>query len=321
MDKGRAAADDILIEAALTFVDAHGHTAGQAGEIVAVVGAQLIQGMAALVDHGEHAGHQIILVIVGGDADILVVEIGGVGMLRFRNTAVAPVDGQHLHEVIGEFPLDLDGIELIQEAVIDLPRRLDLLHQGYDGFPELGKEGIQSGGIQSLLVFVQQGIVGCHFRMVVTGELYVIGHDLLQIGCEGREIVLIFGLFPNILGIVQQNSIGHVFLRGDLVHLVIALAQNLHLPLAHGGQFLRVGLQEGQQLSVFRVGGQVIGDPGQDAHGSSPALPAILGGGGTGIVVQNTHHMAVGRHGFLEFIQRFQRLFYGFVFHSGSRSF
>jgi Zn-dependent M16 (insulinase) family peptidase len=50
MDEGTASADQILIEAALALVDAHGHTALQCSEIVLVVRAQLVQRMAALME-------------------------------------------------------------------------------------------------------------------------------------------------------------------------------------------------------------------------------------------------------------------------------
>ena len=63
-------------------MDAHGYTAGEVGEIIAVLRTQLIQGMAALVDHGIHGVGQILLVVVGGDAHILIIEIGGVGGSR-----------------------------------------------------------------------------------------------------------------------------------------------------------------------------------------------------------------------------------------------
>ena len=56
--EGPAAADDVLIEPGLAFVDGHGHAAAQAGAGQLPAHVQLIQGVAALVDHGvQGRGH------------------------------------------------------------------------------------------------------------------------------------------------------------------------------------------------------------------------------------------------------------------------
>ena len=124
-------------------MNAHGHAAGEGGVIVAVVRPQLIQGVAAFVNDGEHGGNQIVLKIMGGDAHIFVVEIGGEGMLRLGDAAVGAVNAHDLHEIIGELSLNLHRIMAVQESVVDLLRRPDLLDEGDDGLPELGEEGVQ----------------------------------------------------------------------------------------------------------------------------------------------------------------------------------
>ena len=88
VDKGTTAADDILVEAALALMDAHGYAAGEHGVEVAGVSAQLIEGVAPLVNDGVHGGHQIVFVVVGGDAHIVAAEIVGEGVLRLGNGAV-----------------------------------------------------------------------------------------------------------------------------------------------------------------------------------------------------------------------------------------
>ena len=112
LDKRLAAANDVFIETALAFVDTHGNAAGKGGVIVAIIGTQFVEGMAALVNDGVHGGNQTIFVIMGGDTDILVIELGGIRMLRFRNSTVAPVHAQNLHQIIRELSLDFHGIVL-----------------------------------------------------------------------------------------------------------------------------------------------------------------------------------------------------------------
>ena len=318
MDKGGTSADDVLIEPALALVNAHGHAAGQGGIIVAVVRPQLVQGVAALVDNGEHGGNQIVLEIMGGDAHILVIEIGGVGMLRLGNTAVGAVNAHDLHEIIGELSLNLHGIMAENESIVHLLRRPDFLDQGDDGLPELGEEGVQCLNVHSFLVLVQKRVVGRHFRVIIPGELPVIIHDLFQIGGKGGKIILQLCLVPYAFGVVNQHGIGNVFLRRDTANLVVALAQNLHLPLCLGTQFLGVGFQIAQKLVILIVHQQIIGNLGHDLHGLAPSLPGIAGRGGGGVQIQNAQGVVIRRLGLLQFLESLLRLLYGFIFHGNA---
>ena len=53
-DKLAAAADDVLEEAGLALVDAHGDSAAETGVAVFLIAAELVKGVAALVDNGVH---------------------------------------------------------------------------------------------------------------------------------------------------------------------------------------------------------------------------------------------------------------------------
>ena len=134
VDKGTAAADDILVEAALALVDAHGYAAGEHGVVVAGVSAQLIEGVAPLVNDGVHGGHQIVFVVVGGDAHIVAAEVVGEGVLRLGNGAVGPINAHNLHQVVTEMPLLLNGVVLHQEAVVDLGLFADFFHNSKSPF-------------------------------------------------------------------------------------------------------------------------------------------------------------------------------------------
>ena len=318
MDIGGASADDVLIEPALAFMNAHGHAAGQGGVIVAVVRPQLIQGVAAFVDDGKHGGNQIVLKIMGGNAHILVVEIGGEGMLRLGDAAVGAVNAHDLHEITGELSLNFHGIMAVQESVVDLLRCPDLLDQGYDGLPELVKESIQRLDVHPFLVLVQQRVVGCHFRMVIPGEFPVIVHDLFQIRGKCGKIVLRLRLMPYALSVIDQHGIGDIFLRRDTVNLVVAFAENLHLPLCLGVEFIGVGFQIGKKLVILIVHQQIIGDLGHDLHGLAPPFPCVAGGSGGSVQIQNAHGVVIRRLGLFQLFESLLRLLYGFIFHGNA---
>ena len=160
LDKGAAAAHEILIESALALMDAHAGAAGEAGVVVAVLHAQLVEGMAALVDGGEHGEGGVKLVVMGGDAHIAGVEAHGEGVLGLGDGAAVGVQADGVHQVLGQLLLLLDGVGLVQEGGVGLLLLGDGLDQGHDDLAQLGEEAVQGLHGQTLLVLVQQGIVG-----------------------------------------------------------------------------------------------------------------------------------------------------------------
>ena len=124
-------------------MDAHGDAAGQAGVLQVVPDAQLIQGMAALVEDGVHGGRHIVQVVVGGDADVLVVELQRKGVLRLPQPAVAAVDAHDLHDIVGKSLLPVGRVFQMQEAVIDLRLFPDGPDQRHDALPQRIEEGVQ----------------------------------------------------------------------------------------------------------------------------------------------------------------------------------
>ena len=100
MDKAAAPADEVFIEPALAFVNAHGHAAAKDGGVVLIVRVQFIQGVTALMNHGIHAGCQAVFIVMGGNAHILIVKVRGKGMLRLRNAAVVTVQAHDLHQIV-----------------------------------------------------------------------------------------------------------------------------------------------------------------------------------------------------------------------------
>ena len=62
-----------------------------------------------------HRGCHIVLVVVGGDADILIVEFQREGVLRLAQTTMAAVEAHHFHQIVGEGLLLCYRVLLMQE--------------------------------------------------------------------------------------------------------------------------------------------------------------------------------------------------------------
>lgn len=77
---------------------------------------ELIEGVAALVDHGIQGGGHLIGEIVGGDADVVTGEVDGEGVLRLADDAVVSVDVHDIHDEVGELALDRHGVVPVQGA-------------------------------------------------------------------------------------------------------------------------------------------------------------------------------------------------------------
>ena len=294
MYKGRASADDVFVEPALAFMDAHGYAAGEQGVVVAVVTAQLVEGVTALVNHRIHGAGQVVSKIVGGDAHIPVIEIGGKGMLRFPDAAVGPVQPHERHQVVREFPLLLHRVNPVQEAVVNLGDTPDFFNQRHDGTPEPGEEFVQGFHIHALFVLVQQGVIGGKVRVIVAREFPVEFHNLFQDGAEGGKIVFRFCLVPDGVGFIEQYVVANEFLGGDPLHPVVFLPGLLQLPLLKIGQFLQVGLKKVKQRTVFFAHGQIVDNAAEHFHGLAPALPGAFRRRGDGIQTENAHGVTVG---------------------------
>ena len=100
MNERPASSDNILVEATLALMHSHGNTAGQSRKVKAVIASQLIQGMSSFMNHGIHGADGIVLIIMGGNPNILVAEIGGKRMLRLCNAAICPVQAHDIHQIV-----------------------------------------------------------------------------------------------------------------------------------------------------------------------------------------------------------------------------
>ena len=98
-DKGAASAQQVFIEAALAFVNAHGNAAVQHGIGKGIIRSQLVKCVTALVNDAEHRACHVVSLVVGGDADVVVrAKAGGEGVLGGAKTAMIHVNAHCLHE-------------------------------------------------------------------------------------------------------------------------------------------------------------------------------------------------------------------------------
>lgn len=79
-------------------------------------------------------------------------------------------------------------------------------------------------------------------------------YNFLQIWGKKREVIGIFGLLPNRLGVVEKHVIFDVLLGRNFGNLVVRLSEQLNLSPVHWVQLLKMGLQIRQEGFVFRVG-------------------------------------------------------------------
>ena len=278
-------------------MDGHAGAAAQGGVLDVVPDVQLIEGMAALVDDGVHAGGESLLMVVGGDAHVVLGEVGGEGMLRFPDGTVVPIDGHDLHEPVGEPALLLDGKALIEESVVHhgaLGRHG--LDQGQKLLAQQAEEPVQGGHGQALFILIQQHVVGGPVRVPVAGKLPGIGQQLLQMGGEEGVIVGELGLAPGVPGVVLGHLIGHILLHGDLLGPLHLLPELLGLPAGDVVHLFPVGKDIADHLLQLRAGGELIHFLGEDGIGHAQMFAAAPGHDGFGIVAQHAEGMAVGVH-------------------------
>ena len=311
--EGQAAADQVLIEAALTLVQAHGGAGVQARELQFIPCPQLVQGMAALVDHAVHAGEQIVLIVVGGDAHIPLVEAGGEGMLRLGDGAAAAVDAHHGHQPVGQLPLDVYREAMLQEVRAGGGLFRHRQDHGGQPLPQGGEEEIQRRHGRALLVAVQHHVVGGLLVVLVGGEAAVVVDELLQVGGEEGVVIGFLGLVPDGGGLRLQLLVGGELLQGDTGHVLVILLEQLGLP-GHDVRDQVAALQDGLvDFGGLVIHQQLVGDAGQIPHGPAPALVGIGGGGSVAVGVQDAHGVVVGAGGGLIFIQLGNGLFEGHV--------
>ena len=266
--------------------------------------------MAALVEDRVHRGCHIVLVVVGGDADILIVEFQRKGMLRLTQTTMAAVEAHHLHQIVGEGLLLCCRVLLMQEAVVDLRLLADFVDERHQPLPQRRKEAVQHLHIHAAFILVQQSVIGRFRGIIITGKAAIVVYKLLQNGAEQCKIVLCLGLVPDVVRPVAQLFVGHIFVSRDAGQLLTAAAQLLHFAAVDEVQLPGPGAQLIQQRFRLGAGHQFLAFSRQNAHGHAPALGGIAGRGGHGVQIKGAVRTVVGVQLLLQQFQLLQGAFY-----------
>ncbi len=272
-----AASDKVFKQAALAFVYAHDAAAGKYGIPQPRRNMPLVQRMAALVDNAVHTGDHAVLIVVGGYADVLIVELRGERMLGLAQHAVIRAKAHDLHHIGGKLPLLRNGPALVQEI---RPHRLAALlyfvQQRNDCIPQRSKKRISLLDVHSPFVVVKPDVIRRLFRRHVSGVPLAYLDNPLQPRRKNRKIACRLGTAP---GIHAFGKCLAVLLKFPCRDIDIALTQPLQLPQLRSGLripaariFCLCGIHK---LAKLGAGKQTIPLHAQNTDGLAAPLPAL----------------------------------------------
>ena len=163
-----------------------------------------------------------MLHIVGGDTHVPAVEAVGEGMLRFADAAIGSVDAHHFHQLIGEMPLSLHGIILVQEIRARFRSFGNRQNQGRELLAQGIEIGIEHIHRRALFELIQQHVIDRLFIVFIRGKAAGVVHQLFQVRCEGGKVAVQLSLMPHRVRVVEQPGKLHVLVHGNAGELVIA---------------------------------------------------------------------------------------------------
>ena len=250
--------------------------------------------MTALVDHGIEGGEHIVLVVMGGDAGVILVETRGEGVLCLPDGAAASVDAHEGHDPVREDPLGRDREDALQEARIGCGSRRHLFQQGDDLPAERGKEGIALPHGEATLIKAKQHVVRLLVRLVVSGKSPVRRHDLLQVGGEGLEVVCGLCPVPYVAGLVEEHLVLHELLLRDAGGVVQIPGEDLHFPVFTGVQRIGMVPELRNKAAGTVSGGKIVLHAAEDSQGPAPSRRGGGGGGGVPVIIEEPHGVVIG---------------------------
>ena len=188
--EGPPAADEVLPQAALRFVETERHAAGQRRALERRAGSVLVEAVAALVHRGEQTG-EAVRCVPRRDANVLH---GEVRRERMRGEVDPPggrVVPEGLDDRDDERLLALDRELRVEARGVNRARVLDSSgDQRYLPLLETVERRPHLGGLHALLVVVEQDVVGL-LRRLEAVDVGVRELDVpLEVGQESREVGL-----------------------------------------------------------------------------------------------------------------------------------
>ena len=294
--EGAGAAEQVLIEAALALVDAHGNAAVEhrVGKLVRAAG--IVERVAALVDNGEHRGGKILLQIVRRDALVKVrTERRRKRMLSRGQADIVQIEAHRAHQVVGKLRLLLLGKMAVQHRVIELRLRLDLLQERHDMLAQRREEFVALRHRQPILILAEPVVIGVLFRCAVVCEADVGLEDLFKHRLEESKDARLLRAVPDIVGLDKQLLVGDVLVHRDLLHVADVLDEQKHHALLLFVEFRLVRVEEFEQRDGLFTGRELVVLLAQNTHGLAAVRRRALGRGGRAVVKEQAHRVAVGR--------------------------
>ena len=307
--KRSAPADDILIKAALALMDAHGSPAVQAGVVEAVVSVHLIEGMAALMQHGIDRGQHRVFMIMRGNAQIPVVKTAGKGMLGCAEDTAFGVEPFQLHQGMGKLLLPVSRIVEKRKRLMRPLHLADFFDQRDDPLPDRCEEFIAGRHGQAFFKTVEEDIVRLFFRIPKFRHAAVCGNELLQIRGEEGKIIAVFCPDPDRRCLTCEHGILHVFLCRDFDDFSRLPPENLTLTPDLFVQLIAVLFQLIQQPLCFRCGSELIFHLAENAGCPCPAFNGVFRSDSDPVTVQKPAGMRQCGLFRFQFTQLFDRCF------------
>ena len=311
--KGAAAAHGVFEKAALALVDAHGGSTLKTGARIGGIDAQLVHGVACLVDDAVDVGDAIVLVDVRRDARVTHGKALAKRVLGKGERGVVQVQADKLHQVETHGTLGSLGHVGVQKVGSRLLAALaDGVHERHDRGLDLVAKRVEALGGKAALVLVEPNIVWVALGVHELGLMLKLGDDSVHIGLKARPVIGRLGLVPHGVGLASEPSPGLGLLGGNGAGLALVAAE--HTDFIE--QLRVVDLAAGDGPACQRVhkfdrlfaGQQLVMLAGKGAHGVGARCGAVGGSNGRAVKLGNLEQVLAGPQLALELAELFDGL-------------
>ena len=248
-----ASSDKVFEESGLAFMDSHGNSAGNNGIFMFICAAEFIKSVAAFVDYGIHGGFEIILVIMGCDANIIFGEFKSEGMLGFAANAMVRVDAHEIHEIFCEFLLFFNGKTGELRKFFVFSGGNDFFDERNDVLTKSCKEFIAFFHCESALIHIELGVIRLFVRFIIFCKTNVIIKNLFEIGFEGFKIVFAFCFVPDIFSFAENFLVTYIFIKRNGLHKFVIAKEEFNFSCLMRSEFIFMFFKVFKKFNGFRL--------------------------------------------------------------------
>ncbi len=198
------ASDQVFPEAGLGFVDAEGDAAGEGCGFEFWIDVEFVEGVAHFVEAAEESAREPLFFVAGGDADVVLGEVGAEGVDGDVEAAAVEGEAAVFEDSSGEGLL-AGGVVIAGEDFVG-----DAVGLFFDGGDEGDGEifegledGVEEGGGHAFFVIVEEDVVDGFVRLAPPqggGVLAFEVVDFFEPGGEEGKVVFGAGGLPDFLG-------------------------------------------------------------------------------------------------------------------------